>query len=152
MGANAPTTRRLPGGQTLTVTVLEPPLGAWAERIEYWWRDVRAALVAGDLAATSLDRFVVGEIDGSYVGSMCYAAHRDRREVAVLEMVWTHPAHRRKGVARALLQRALADFRALGGVAMYLCTVNPDAFALYASEGFRPLVGDGMRYLAPGQA
>ena len=151
MTANMPATCHLSGGEPLTITVLEPPLGPWADRIEYWWRDVRAPLVAGDLAATSLDRFVVGEIEGAYVGSMCYATHRDRREVAVLEMVWTHPAYRRKGVARALLQRTLADFRALGGVAMYLCTVNPAAFALYASEGFRPLVGDGMRYLAPDQ-
>jgi GNAT superfamily N-acetyltransferase len=147
---NGPLTCRLRGGETLSVSVLEPPLGRWADRIEYWWRDVRAPLVAGELAATSLDRFVVGEIEGAYVGSMCYAAHRDRRDVAVLEMVWTHPVHRRKGVARALLRRALDDFRRVGGVAMYLCTVNPAAFALYASEGFRPLVGDGMRYLAPG--
>ena len=146
----APTTCRLPGGERLTVSVLEPPLGPWAERIEYWWREVRSAVLGGELAETSLDRFFVGEIDRAYVGSMCYARHRERPEVAVLEMVWTHPAHRRKGVARALLRRTLADFRALGGVAMYLCTVNPDAFALYASEGFRTLVGDGMRYLAPG--
>jgi GNAT superfamily N-acetyltransferase len=147
---NAPATCRLTSGETMTVTVLEPPLGPWADRIEYWWREVRAPLVAGALAATSLDRFVVGEIEGTYVGSMSYATPRDRRDVAVLEMVWTDSAHRRKGVARALLQRTLADFRALGGVAMYLCTVNPAASALYASEGFRPLVGDGMRYLAPG--
>jgi GNAT superfamily N-acetyltransferase len=150
MTASAPTTCRLTDGQTMTVTVLEPPLGRWADRVEYWWRDVRASMVAGDLAETSQDRFVLGEIEGTYAGSMCYATHRDRPEVAVLEMVWTHPAHRRKGVARALLRRVLDDFRALGGVAMYLCTVNPAAFALYASEGFRPLVGDGMRYLAPG--
>ena len=45
---------------------------------------------------------------------------------------------------------SLADFQARGGVAMYLCTTNPDAFALYASEGFSELIGDGMRYLAPG--
>ena len=33
---------------------------------------------------------------------------------------------------------------------MYLCTTNPNAYALYHKQGFRPLVGDGMRYLAPG--
>src|SRR5262245_5326771 len=147
-GATA--TCRLGSGERMTITVLEPPLGPWADRIEFWWRDVRAAMVTGELAATSLDRFVVGRVEGGYVGSMCYATHRDRRDVAVLEMVWTSPAHRRKGVARALLRHTLADFRAIGGAAMYLCTTNPSAFALYASEGFRPLVGDGMRYLAPG--
>jgi hypothetical protein len=84
---SAPATCRLTSGETMTITVLEPPLGPWADRIEYWWRDVRAPLVAGELAATSLDRFVVGQIEGSYVGSMSYSTHRDRRDVAVLEMV-----------------------------------------------------------------
>ncbi|MGN6359520.1 MAG: GNAT family N-acetyltransferase [Thermomicrobiales bacterium] len=143
-------THRLTTGETLTVRVLEPPLGHYAGRIEYWWREVRAPLVAGDLAATSRDRFFVGEIAGVYAGSMTYATARDAPEVAVLEMVWTHPDHRRKGIADHLLARALADFRAWGGRAMYLCTTNPHAAALYARHGFRPLLGDGMRYLAPG--
>jgi ribosomal protein S18 acetylase RimI-like enzyme len=137
-------------GERLAVRGLEPPLGAWADRIEYWWRDIRTPLLAGELAATSLDRFVVGEVDGAYAGSMTYATPRDTRDVAVLGMVWTHPDQRRKGISTALLQHALADFRAGGGAAMYLCTTNPHAFALYAKAGFRPLVGDGMRYLAPG--
>ena len=147
----APATYQLRSGETLTVTILEPPLGAWAERVEFWWRDVRAPLLAGELAATGLDRFVFGEIGGAYVGSMCYDTPRDTRDVATLEMVWTRADQRRKGIARALLRRTLADFQALGGVAMYLCTTNPDAFALYASEGFSQLIGDGMRFLAPGQ-
>ena len=117
MSAREPATVRLVGGEALTVTSLEPPLGPWADRIEFWWRDVRAPLVAGDLAATSRDRFVVGEIAGRYAGSMSYHCGRERPEVAVLEMVWTHPEHRRKGVARTLLRRALAEFRAGGGLA-----------------------------------
>jgi ribosomal protein S18 acetylase RimI-like enzyme len=146
-----PARYQLATGEALTVTILEPPLGPWSDQVEYWWRDVRAPLVAGELAATSVDRFILGEIGGAYVGSMGYATPRDTRDVAALEMVWTHPDHRRKGVAGVLLRHTLADFQAHGGVAMYLCTTNPAAFALYASEGFRPLVGDGMRYLAPGQ-
>jgi ribosomal protein S18 acetylase RimI-like enzyme len=144
------TTHRLRSGETLTVRIVEPPLGDYAGRIEYWWRDVRAQLVSGELAATSLDRFVIGEIDGAYVGSMTYAASRAVPDIAALEMVWTHPDHRRKGIAELLLAATLADFRALGGQAMYLCTTNPHAFALYQAHGFRPLIGDGMRYLAPG--
>jgi L-amino acid N-acyltransferase YncA len=141
---------RLATGEVMTVSLLQPPLGEYAERIEYWWRDIRAPLVAGDLAATSLDTFVVGEVDGEYAGSMTYATPRDTRDVAVLGMVWTRPDQRRKGVARTLLAHALAAFRAGGGRAMYLCTTNPAAFDLYAAAGFRSLVGDGMRYLAPG--
>ena len=140
----------LPSGQTLVVRVLGPPLGEYAERIEYWWRGMRASLLAGELVETSLDRFIVGELDGEYVGSMTYATPRDTRDVAILGMVWTRPDQRQKGIATALLDHTLADFRAGGGMAVYLCTVNPHAFRLYHKAGFRSLVGDGMRYLAPG--
>ena len=139
----------LADGRNLRVRILEPPLGDYTDRIEFWWRDVREPLLAGQLAETSFDRFVIGEVDGVYAGSMNYCTHRDSREVALLEMVWTHPDYRRIGIAKCLLQHTLADFRAVGGMAMYLCTTNPSAFALYASEGFQPLIGDGMRCLAP---
>jgi ribosomal protein S18 acetylase RimI-like enzyme len=142
---------RLRTGESLIVRVIEPPLGPYAARIEYWWRDIRAPLVAGELVATSLDRFFIGEIGGAYVASMTYATSRDMPDIAALEMVWTHPEQRRKGIADLLLAETLADFRALGGWAMYLCTVNPHAAALYQRHGFRPLIGDGMRYLTPGR-
>ena len=105
------TTVRLANGEALTLRVLEPPLGDYAERIEYWWRDIREPLVAGDLAETSLDRFIVGELQGEYVGSMTYATARQRSEVAVLGMVWTRPDQRRKGIATQLLRQTIADFR-----------------------------------------
>ena len=140
----------LPSGGTLTIRVLEPPLGDDAEQIHYSWRDVRDAVVSGRLADTSLDRFFVAEVDGAFAGSMMYATPRDTRDVAVLEFVWTEPQFRRRGIARALLAYLLDDFRKGGGASMYLCTTNPHAYALYAQQGFRSLVGDGMRYLAPG--
>jgi ribosomal protein S18 acetylase RimI-like enzyme len=139
----------LADGEPLTIRIVEPPLGDLADRVEYWWRDIREPLLAGELADTSLDRFVLGELRGEVVGSLTYATPRDTRDVAVLEMVWTRPDRRRQGVAGALLDQALADFRAGGGMAMHLCTTNPHAFALYTQAGFRPLIGDGMRYLAP---
>jgi GNAT superfamily N-acetyltransferase len=150
MATSGPAVYPLAGGERLTVDVLEPPLGEYAGRIEYWWRDVRTPLLEGALAATSRDRFVVGLVDGVYAGSMTYATARAGGDVAVLGMVWTREDQRRKGIARTLLSHTLADFRAGGGAAMHLCTTNPHAFALYAQAGFRPLTGDGMRYLAPG--
>ena len=149
-GEQTTTTVRLANGEVLTIRVLEPPLGDYAERINYSWGDIREALMAGELAETSLDRFVVGELQGEYVGSMTYATPRQCSEVAVLGMVQTRPDQRRKGIATQLLRQTIADFRALGGMAMYLCTTNPNAYALYYKQGFRPLIGDGMRYLAPG--
>jgi GNAT superfamily N-acetyltransferase/L-amino acid N-acyltransferase YncA len=139
----------LKDGSRLHVRVLEPPLGELTDRIEYWWRDVRAPLLAGELAGTSIDRFVIGEVDGVYAGSMMYCMPRDTRDLALLEMVWTHPEYRRRGIARILLRHALADFRSMGGLAISLCTTNPVAYAMYRQEGFLPLLGDGMRYVAP---
>jgi len=69
----APATCQLRSGETLTVTILEPPLGEWAERVEFWWRDVRAPLVAGELDATALaslydtaDLFVLATLHETY--------------------------------------------------------------------------------------
>src|SRR5215203_100396 len=139
----------LADGRSLHVRVLEPPLGDYADRIEFWWRDCRELLLGGKLTESSFDRFVIGEVNGVYAGSMNYCAHRDSRDVALLEMVWTHSDYRRMGIARILLQHTLADFRNFGGKAMYLCTTNSAAFALYEKAGFRPLIGDGMRYVTP---
>ena len=71
------------------------------------------------------------------------------REIGIVEFVSTAEAHRRKGVASALLGQLVEDFTRAGGLALYLCTTNPHAGRLYESRGFRYLVGDGMRYLAP---
>jgi len=146
---NEASTYPLDDGTQLRVRVLEPPLGDFAGQVEYWWRDIRVPLLTGALAETSLDRFFIGEVDGVYAGSMTYCMPRDTRDLALLEMVWTHPEYRRRGIARILLRHTLADFRAMGGMAIYLCTTNPAAFALYTAEGFRPLIGDGLRYVAP---
>jgi GNAT superfamily N-acetyltransferase len=140
----------LKSGEELVVRTLEPPLVGYTDRVEYWWRDVRDQLVNGELAETSVDRFFVAELNGAYVGSMTYCTPRDTRDLAVLGMVWTRPDQRRKGIGQIVLEEALADFRAGGGIAMYLCTTNPVAASLYAKGGFVPHIGDGMRYLAPG--
>lgn len=136
--------------EPVCVRMLEPPLGDYAERVRFSWPDVREMVLSGRAADTSVDRFFVGEVGAEFAGSMMYTAPRDTRDVATLEFVWTESPHRRKGVATELLRTALADFRAGGGIAMYLCTTNPHAYALYAAAGFRSLAGDGMRYLAPG--
>lgn len=140
----------LSNGDILTVKILEPPLGKYVDCIWYTWRDVRQQLMVGELVETSVDRFIIGDLNGEYVGSMTYSTPRDTRDLAVLGMVWTRPDQRRKGIATVLLQLTLADFRAQGGIAAYLCTTNPTAFHLYYKQGFRPHIGDGMRYLSPG--
>lgn len=72
--------------------------------------------------------------------------------------------HRRRGIARAILRRALDEGRGLGFREIRLYTGNPDAGRLFASEGFRlvaessvwsasRLEGDDLPRLAsPGEA
>src|SRR5258708_927778 len=48
--------------------------------------------------------------------------------------------HRRQGVARAMLQSAIAEARQQGFREMRLATGNPGAVQLFESEGFRQLL------------
>jgi ribosomal protein S18 acetylase RimI-like enzyme len=105
----------------------------------------RRALMDDPAYTPSLD-LVVEAGDGALVG-FCHSALRpDERErlgrrAGWIELLGVAPAHRRAGLARALLRAgllALADY----GADCALLTVRADntsARALYAAEGFTPL-------------
>lgn len=59
-----------------------------------------------------------------------------------LEEVLVSPAHRQRGVARALVERALAHARAQGvcDVQLNCWSFNAEAQAAFAALGFRPLM------------
>ena len=143
------TTVPLGSGERLTVRVCEPPFPGGGKDL-CWWRDVSADLMAGKLRPWLYTPWYLGEIDGERAGYMSCWTPADSREIGLVEFVWTAEAHRRKGIASILLGRLVKDFTRAGGLALYLCTTNPHAGRLYESRGFRYLVGDGMRYLAPG--
>ena len=140
--------RELKNGEKMVVKVLEPPLGEYGDEVGAW-RDLREDLLSGELKEWLVAPYFVGEIGGEVVGSMAYYAGVGRPEVGLVEFVQTEEAHRRKGVAGVLMEELVKDFRERGGMALYLCTVNPHAGDLYEKNGFWYLVGDGMRYLAP---
>jgi ribosomal-protein-alanine N-acetyltransferase len=73
---------------------------------------------------------VAGQVDGAVVGS-----------VGVVTEVSVVPAHRRRGLARALLTRALGALLARGveTVRLQVRDGNAPAVALYESLGFRTL-------------
>ena len=73
---------------------------------------------------------MAGQVDGAVVGS-----------VGVVTEVSVVPAHRRRGLARALLTRALGALLARGVVTARLQVRdgNAPAVALYESLGFRRL-------------
>ena len=142
------TTVPLGSGERLTIRVCEPPFPGGGEDL-CWWRDVSADVMAGKLRRWLRTAWYIGEIDGERAGYMSCWTPADSREIGIVEFVRTAEVHQRKGVASALLGRLVEDFTRAGGLALYLCTTNPHAGRLYESRGFRYLVGDGMRYLAP---
>ncbi|WP_369373334.1 GNAT family N-acetyltransferase [Promicromonospora sp. Populi] len=60
---------------------------------------------------------------------------------AELKRIWTHAAHRRRGLARRVLAELEARARDLGYPRLYLTTGprQPEAAALYRSTGYTPL-------------
>ena len=135
---------RLPGGEELVVRIMLPPLLGYAEHVTCW-ADVREEILSGQLSSWLFTPYFVGEMEGEVAGSMSYFTSVDAGDVGVVEFVTTEEKHRRKGVATILLERLVSHFRARGGQALYLCTTNPAAGALYEKLGFCYYVGDGMR-------
>lgn len=83
------------------------------------------------------------------LGDTTRLARADARDVdgvpviptAELKRIWTHAAHRRRGLARRVLAELEARARDLGYPRLYLTTGprQPEAAALYRSTGYTPL-------------
>lgn len=60
---------------------------------------------------------------------------------AELKRIWTHPDHRRRGLARTVLNALEAEAACRGYEALYLTTGprQPEAKALYLAAGYTPL-------------
>ena len=139
---------KLRGGESMTVRIVDAPLGHYADEVGCW-SHLRDDLLAGRMSDTLSVRYFIAEIDGEVVGSMgCYAPS-STRDVGIVEFVETDERHRRKGIASALLGRLITDFRSSSGKALLLCTTNPIAGSLYEKHGFWYTVGDGMMYVSP---
>lgn len=138
-------------GETLVITVEEPPFDeSYDWRGLCWWSGIRERMLSGGLNEWLYAPHFMGWIDGIRVGGMCYYASAGVRDVGVVEFVGTSEQHRRKGIASAVLDALIRNFVEQRGRALYLCTTNPAAGALYEKHGFMYHTGDGMRYLAPG--
>ncbi|MDK2971451.1 MAG: Acetyltransferase domain [Candidatus Sumerlaeota bacterium] len=82
-------------------------------------------------------RFYLAEIDGVYAANICTWEYKG---VGLLGHVFTHPVHRRKGLARLLMDFLHDDFEQRGGHTMQLNT-RPDSYQqnFYASLGYERL-------------
>jgi ribosomal-protein-alanine N-acetyltransferase len=92
-------------------------------------RDLAALL--GGVGAFAL----VSEVQGKAAGFILCRLAADEGEILTLA---THPDFRRKGVARGLLQAAVAQGRAAGAASLFLevAADNAPAIGLYRREGF----------------
>lgn len=79
-------------------------------------------------------RYFLAELDGRFVGTTIL---HNLRGVANVSAVGTAAGYRRRGVARAMMARALSDARSLGPKAMWLATERGSvAEPLYRDLGF----------------
>ncbi|MGD2134002.1 MAG: GNAT family N-acetyltransferase [Maricaulaceae bacterium] len=113
-------------------------IAALDERMRVLYGEVeeeRHALQPGRLA--ELDAFfLTARCDGEAVGCGALIPLGDGQ--VEIKRMWTDPAARRGGVARAVLAALLAEARRRGAVVAVLETGvrQPEAIALYRSEGF----------------
>jgi GNAT superfamily N-acetyltransferase len=127
-------------GSELTLRPVRP---ADRERILEMTRDVwdgrdYIPRVFDDWISDSGAAFQVAEVDGVVVGLQ-------RLRPYAPGLIWYEglrvaSTHRRQGVARAMLQSAIAESRDQGFREMRLATGNPDAVKLFETEGFRRLL------------
>ena len=80
-------------------------------------------------------------IDEEMAGACLVASSDAMPSLGGLGEVGTSPAARRTGIATALTQQALDDFKERGGEALFLGTVNPAAARIYHRLGWRKLAG-----------
>jgi len=80
--------------------------------------------------------------DGERLASTCFTMQsKTVPSLAGFSEVATDPQFRGKGIATELCGRAVEDFRAAGGEAFFLGTVNPAAARVYHRLGWRKLAG-----------
>ena len=92
---------------------------------------------APDARITAYTRRLGGKLAGA-----CLVASSDSvPSLEGLGEVATSPEARRSGIATALTQQALDDFRERGGRALFLGTVNPAAARIYHRLGWRKIAG-----------
>ena len=82
--------------------------------------------------------FQAGELGGEVAGIQRLRPIAPR--IVWYEGLRVAPEQRRRGVARAMLEAAVAQARGLGFAEIRLATANPDAIALFRSAGFELLV------------
>ncbi|GAA1900090.1 GNAT family N-acetyltransferase [Asanoa iriomotensis] len=96
--------------------------------------------------------FLVAFLDGEPVGCAGWRSHGTDGETAELKRMWTAPAGRRKGVARAVLRAIEDSARDAGRKRVILETGDkqPEAIAFYLANGYERIPDFGYYRNEPG--
>ncbi len=133
----------------MEIVVLEPPLPAdvieelanfWETIFETSYDDLRLVLAGGEVADNRNLVYLIRE-GGELAGTSQLTISQSVPALGGLGEVATSPAYRGRGIATRLCARARDDFRAQGGRALYLGTINPAAARVYYRLGWRNLAG-----------
>jgi len=135
-----------PAAQELLAFITQP--------MSPWFSAAEAAgltqCLSGAAHPALADHLFVGRREGRLAGAVWHGTAADRPMVGVFGYVWTDPAARGLGIARALTRRSVDRFWADGGQASYLGTAEPTARRVYEDHGYRAYHGAVMRALRPG--
>lgn len=143
------------------LTRFEPPLpeDLTEELIAFWkgtfgtpYEGFRAALQGAERAQNRDVLYLMQR--GERLGGTCrLTVSRANPRLGGVGEVATSLEFRRQGIAGALCARALEDFGAHGGQALFLGTSNPDAARVYHRLGWRKLPGANvMAFIAGGDS
>ncbi|MGW1375872.1 GNAT family N-acetyltransferase [Streptomyces sp. NPDC002446] len=142
------TTRRPARAQHLTVhhtTVTDPLARPLLDELTHEYRtryerpvDLSLEYPAAEFAPPG-GAFVLLLEDGDPVAGGAYRRYDAR--TAELKRIWTHSAHRRRGLARRVLDTLERDAAQRGYTRVFLTTGprQPEARGLYLAAGYRPL-------------
>ena len=127
----------------IVIERLRPPLASsellalLSHKGRPWIDDIRRR--AAGSCPQSIDRFFVARSKAGLVGHVWYTAAAGQPSIGLVGHVYTRPECRRQGVARGLMQSALADFTAAGGALLLLFTSTPETLPFYEQLGFQRL-------------
>jgi GNAT superfamily N-acetyltransferase len=96
--------------------------------------------------------FLVAYLDGEAVGCGGWRSHGEAGDTAELKRMYTAPAARGRGVARAVLAAVEQSAREQGRkrVVLECGDKQPEAIAMYTSAGYEPIPNFGFYADAPG--
>ncbi len=107
-----------------------------------WCYDDEAIIAEYHDDAYEPSSVLVAELDGQVIGKLeLFRAYKARHGFfALVRRFVVHPDYRGRGVGRALLESAIARAREQGCsfVELTVDVTNPQAYAFYHREGFRP--------------